>query len=128
MRKGFVLTMDAMLALIVATLFLTMTLYLVSAREHENDQYLYILSQDLLTVADKMGYLSQAADSDSTNMSDWLDAMPENICVNATIVDEEENVVWEKATCEAPATYVLGRRAVTSGGKNYVSTARVWYK
>ena len=80
MRKGFVLTMDAMLALIVAAVFIATIIYYINAPKLETEEYLYMAGGDFLAVADKDGAIVSAMEGQGSRLTDSIAELPGNLC------------------------------------------------
>jgi len=129
MKRGFVLTMDAMLALIVAAVFIATIIYYVNAPRLETEEYLYMTGGDFLAVADKDGSMLSAMEGRGSQLTDSIAEMPDNICINLTITDEAgARVTGAETGCKAPGRYVVSKRTIVNNTRIYVASARVWYR
>jgi hypothetical protein len=129
MRKGFVLTLDVMAAILIAVVFTTSMMYFVTQPKLKTDEYLYMVSQDFLTVADRDGSLLSAVCGDADSINEFLDDIPANMCLNLTVVDEGANVVFDNSTgCGEPTRHVMGKRTIVNATQAYTARLRVWYR
>ena len=129
MKKGFVLTLDAMVALILAAIFFSTIMYLTTAPKQKNDEYLFAAAQDILTVSDKDGSLTKAASGDILAVDEYIKTMPDNLCVSLTIANSTgETLFTDGNGCPEPTKYIIARRTVTNGTDRHIAKARVWYK
>ncbi|MFH0861519.1 MAG: hypothetical protein V1875_00680 [Candidatus Altiarchaeota archaeon] len=129
MKKGFVLTIDAMLALIAATVFIAVIMYYLNAPRLETEEYLYLAGGDFLAVSDVDGSILTALEGDGSPLADSIAYLPDNICVNITVDDALGGRVFGAETgCGAPDRYVVSRRTIVNNTRIYVASARVWYR
>jgi hypothetical protein len=129
MKKGFFLTMDSMLALLVAAAFITSILYFVTAPALKTDEYLYAAGGDILAVADAEGSLEAALSGDAVPLEGLVSSLPPNLCVSLTVVNSSGgSVLAQDSGCGEPSRYVMSKRAVLNGTMPYTARARVWYR
>ncbi|MFH1055428.1 MAG: hypothetical protein V1744_04970, partial [Candidatus Altiarchaeota archaeon] len=84
---------------------------------------------DFLTVAEKDGSIGAALEGDSTSLGQFIDEMPNNLCLNITVVNESSGVLYSGASgCPEPVKYVIGRRTIVNNTVNYMAKLRVWYR
>lgn len=85
--RGFVLTLDIALAVLILGIFLVVLNFELSNLNQPN--YLFRTSSDLLTVMDKFGVLknisSQTTGQAQTTLALYLNSLPQNIGANITV-------------------------------------------
>ena len=128
MKKGFVLTIDTMLALVVATLFITMIVYFVTTPKLKTQEYLYSVGGDFLAVLEKDGSLVAAVNGHPAGVEYLIGAVPANLCLNITITNATDHRVYSGGGCPEAAKYVIAKRTLINGSDFYVVKARVWYR
>jgi hypothetical protein len=129
MKKGFVLTLDSMLALVTAAAFVTAIMYFVTAPTVDTGKQLYGVADDFLTVADRDGGLTEAVLGNSTRLSTFLKEMPVNLCVNVTVYNRSGGVLFSNSTdCPTPHRFVIAKRTIVNNTSDYMAKARVWQK
>jgi hypothetical protein len=129
MKRGIVLTIDAMVALIVAAAFIAAIMYFVTEPGLKTDEYLYNVGGDFLAVADKGGGIVAAMDGDPSRLSEFMDAIPDNICLNLTVTNVSGSVLLRRDNgCQGPAKYVIAKRTVVNNTRNYVCGVKAWYR
>jgi len=127
--KGFILTMDVMVALVVAAVLIVMIMYFVSAPKLDTQGYLYSVCDDFLTVAGKDGSLAAAANGDVGQVDGFLYSMPGNLCLNLTISNAGGYVVHSNSSvCPSPVRFVLCKRTIVNYTNGYVTKLGVWYR
>jgi hypothetical protein len=126
--KGFVMTMDAMVAMMLAGAFIVAILYFVTMPQQLSEEYLYSFGGDFLTVADKDGSMLAALSGNRTPINDFLKTMPRNVCFNLTLYDRTGGALFSNATgCQEPARYVIIKRTIVNATDEYPARLRVWY-
>jgi hypothetical protein len=125
---GFILTLDVMVALIVAAVLITMILYFVSEPKLNTGGYLYDVCDDFLAVAQKDGSMAEALDGAPGRLDGFMDSMPANLCLNLTISDVGGADVYGKSNCPQGGNFVICRRTVVNGTSDYASKMRVGYR
>ena len=129
MKKGFVLTMDAMVALILAAIFFTMIMYFVTAPKIKTEEYLYMVGGDFLTVADKEGSILSAVAGNTAAVDDFIDMMPDNICINLTVTNSSGYLFYKNDNgCKQSTKHVLVGRTIVNSTDDYIANVRVWYR
>lgn len=91
--KAFVLTLDALFALMVFFLALLIGIIYLAQPETPRAIYLKQVSQDLLIIAEKNDELEAALDGDSISLRNLLRRLPPNICAQFILTDESENEI-----------------------------------
>jgi len=121
-------TIDSLWALIVALGMITVSLYLVSTPKISYEEHLYQVSLDLLTVAEKQGYLKKAVGGDPIGVEKMQSSLPDDMCFDLDIFDQNNDLIFHHSTeCEEPIRSSLVRRSVISNSKFYIARLRMWY-
>ena len=128
--RGFVLTMDVIVALVIASFLFSTIMFFMSRPRPKSQEYLYSLALDFLTVADKDGSILEAVDGDPGRINEYLfDVQSSNLCLNLTVLDAAGAGVFSNSTgCPPPIRQVIGKRTVVNNSRNYVARLRVWYR
>jgi len=132
-RKGLVLTLDAVFALIAATTIITATLYYTGelSKVPYNKQALSKMSQDSLTILEKDGILVDAIETgSSTTLAEFLNSTPNQVCaridlklINTSLI---ENAT--KTNCNLSAEPVISRRSfIANNFTVYYARMESWY-
>lgn len=128
-RRGFILTLDAMLALFIATMMVMVILEMSQEPDIRTEDYLYSFAVDFLTVAEKDESLRDVLRGNSTRLNSMLYGNPDNMCLNVTILDDDLNVVFSNQTQCGPAeSAVHFKRSFPYGTDFYVAELEVWYR
>ncbi len=126
-----ILTLDSLVAILVALGMITASIYLVSIQEVSGDEYQYQLASDILAVAEKTGALDYAARGNSYELEKLQVSIPATVCFGLEIQDREENLVFSSRDTACPTTpekYIQTRRTFVSNSHFYIATMRVWPK
>jgi len=127
--RGFVLTMDSMVALVMATVFIVAILHFASTPTIQADDYMFSFAGDVLAVADKDGSILHALSGDSTSIGELMDSASENMCLNLTVTDSLDKRVYTRSTgCGEPARYVTAKRTIVNNTSDYTAELRVWLR
>jgi hypothetical protein len=132
-KKGVVLTLDAIFALIVAVLMILWTLqYLANITTPAyNKQALSRLGQDALTVMEKENILRDAMETGSiSHIIHFFNSTPEQICHNLTIkyLGQTTMLAVTKIGCDTNTEPVIARRAFISYDRQiYFAELQSWY-
>jgi hypothetical protein len=127
--RGFVLTLDVIIALIIASFLVASIMYLVTQPKINVFDYLYKVALDFLTVAEKDGSLNAAVNGNSSRLNDFIASMPDTLCMNVTIYDNSSGIVYTNSSdCPAPVTYVMAWRSFMNGTDFYMASGGVWRK
>lgn len=121
-------TVDSLWALVVAFGLITVSIYLVSTPKISYEEHLYKISLDVLTVAEKQGYLEKAVDGDPIGVEKMRSSLPDDICFDLDIFDQNNDLVFNYNTgCGEPERSSLVRRSVVSDSEFYIARLRMWY-
>ena len=140
MKKGFVISIDAMLALvIILVMFAGITFYLSSIKfEAGTKVLLREMGMDAVTTLEKNGTLETAVrTSNTTEISSFLSQMPNSICGDLKVFNESDlnNHIFlaAKSGClknfEDSAT--VNRSFVVRNGSDadmHLARMTIWYK
>jgi len=124
-----IFTLDSIIAIVVAVGMITAIVFLVSQPKVSSDEYLYKVTLDILTIAEKRGDLSKAVRGDPWAIQDFKGVLPRSVCFQLDIYNETNGLVLHDDTkCEKPNKYMLGKRSFVSDKKFYVANLKMWYK
>ncbi len=127
MKKGFILTMDAMVALMVGAVLVTGILYFVTRPSHDTGEQMYAAAADFLAVGDKEGSIVDALNGRPGDVSELMYSMPHNLCLNLTVVNASGQVFYSNSSgCNESYSYVMAKRIIVNGTDYYTARARVW--
>ena len=131
MKKGFVITIDA----IAALSFMLLSLYYIQSASFNplvlKGTQLKQLSFDTISVLEKSGRLSEVVDGNSTAAREILLYSPESVCMQLSIAAENGTVI---ATIDKPGCKGIGSEVQVSyslflhDGDVDSATIRSWYK
>ena len=127
--RGFVASVDVMMALFIAIFVSLSILYLLSTRSTYPEERLYRYSTDILTVASKDGSFALGLSGNWTKLDGLLDSVGGNICFNLSVKDDGDVLLHNHLrSCGAPQTLVVGKRAVTNNSDTFLSELSMWYR
>ena len=129
--KGFVITLDAVLALLLMlTILLTITsTFSKVSSESWGNVHLRQLSFDTLTILEKSNMLNNAIKSNSSaEISDFLSReTPNNICMVLKIFrGQEANFIIAKGGCEQKSEFQIARRSFVVDKEFYFAEISTW--
>jgi hypothetical protein len=129
MGRGFILTLDVMIAIVLAAVLSSLILSLSMNQGISVEGFLYSLGNDFLAVGDKEGSLSDALSGSPERLNSLVDSMPGNICVNVSVIEQGGSVTYSKWTdCDYPGEYVVAKRTIVDSGGYHMASIRVWYR
>jgi hypothetical protein len=129
--KGFIITIDAIAAffiLLVATVWITSYSFQPVA---PRGVYLKQVTLDTLTVLEKTGRMDLAVEGNSSSVQDILQATPELVCIQMTIVNEhgEDVATITKANCGTYGRELqTAARSFIHNGRPYMVKSESWYR
>ena len=122
-----IFTLDSIMALVIATVVLTMSIYLLAQPKTQTTDYLYQLSLDLLTVSEEKHFLQDALRGDFAGMEKLKAALPPQVCFQLSVKNESNALVYSGENgCVVGDVYAVGRRTFVYNEGFYVSEMRVW--
>lgn len=128
-KKGFIFSLEAMLALAILSLLLIMLVSMilsVGGRSVRPDS-LSLLASDLLSAGDSLGILQ-----DETLLQQHVSSvLPAQYCVRIDLLDEGGTLAFSYALpgCEDMPPHVkISYRTFVDGGKIYLARAWMWYR
>ena len=138
--KGFILTIDVILALVISSFLVVAMLFLLSQPKIPVDEYLYRIGLDVLAISEKDYSFNAAIDGNKSGLNEWFATMPNTICLNLTIYNNDSEIVYTNSSdCDTPVVYVLAWRSVvhaygtddtcatsSNGVDYYIASAGVW--
>jgi len=133
-KKGFALTLDAAIAVIIALIMITGATFYLSQNSHLNlEDPQFIISMDSLAMLEKNGGLGDYITSGSTTkINGLLSGLPYESCIRLTFYYVEGNGGMQKAGslgregCGYPEDYAIARRLFISGGSVYLAELVGW--
>lgn len=131
-KKAIVFTLDGILAvLFVSATILSSFFYLSKANVSYGEPYLYEISKDILAVLEKSATLENAvAASDITNVENYMDSLPNQICGTITIYDKDSASLLSatRTACTAGNKQTIARRSFIYNFESYYAEMIAWYK
>ena len=131
MSRGFVLSLDAILTVVLMSSFLLATNFFVrsSVGTDWNSVYLQTVSNDILSVSKETGLLQQFL-TDKDALNDVLRLTPHNYCAKLSVYKDNELV---RSNVKSDCTRESGTVSVTKQlfiAKNhvYLAEVRAWYR
>src|SRR5208283_2209699 len=130
--KGFVITLDAVIAIsffLLAIIIITSQLY---QPRSPNDLYLKELTLDTITVLVKTGGIDQAIEGNISSVQEVLQATPDLACMGITIYNSTGDVV--ASTVKSGCNYTVGldmQAAAASerfNQENFMVQSESWFK
>lgn len=132
MKKGFIFTLDATLAIVLAlSVILSSMFYLSQSHVSFEKQNLYKLSMDSLAILEKQGVLDRAASTNTTTeLQSFLDNLPPNTCAKIELRDDADARLMSvrRSYCTYPEEYYVLRRVFVSEEDIYNAKIEVWYR
>lgn len=130
MKKGFVITFDAIAALIflfIAGMIMANQIFYPTT---PRGVYLKQISLDVLTVLDKTDRLDSFVDENSTSIREILVATPDSVCMQITINDLTEDLaVMNKPNCGSYGKELqTAARMFVYNDDVYFAKIESWYK
>jgi len=127
--KGIVLTLDSILALVIAASMIVVMLNMTESPEYTSKDYLYSYMVDFLTVAEKDLTLRKVVEGNNTPANDFLHSQPDNLCFNLSIYDEQGNMVYTNSTdCSDKGWNVMVKRSFLEKTSFYMAELKGWYR
>ncbi|MEW6329670.1 MAG: hypothetical protein AB1468_06195 [Candidatus Micrarchaeota archaeon] len=131
MKNGFVLSLDAVLALLVALLMLGIIFSYLNIRASAlSSNYLSQISMDALALMEKNGALNDAVAGNSSKANDALRALPPSVCVDLKITDStgKLKLLLKRPRCGGyEKELITARRSFIYGNDFYIAQAEAWY-
>jgi len=138
--SGFTITLDAILALIIAALMVASVGTMLSSKEDDLDDQLVQYGYDFLAVSEKTGALGNVIEFDTEAFKEIISTMPYSICINASMymqdgtffyhADNFQNITspdYATSKCKEYDTSVSVSRMITHGDEVYPITLKLWY-
>lgn len=131
-KKSIIFTLDAILAILIAGVMITSSYFYISQTKISqlNRQNLYKISLDVLTILEKDGTLYDSVRTGSTSdLNDFLNLLPAQICGSFTIYDHESNVIQsvQKADCDTTQPVFSRRVFVGNNFDIYYAEAKLGF-
>lgn len=130
MKKGFVITLDLIIAIFVVTSIIIVSINFLNVHNKEKDyMYLQTLGQDALTSLDKSNVLyNTIADKTSKDLRIFVNNLPANICGAVALYDETQSTVSvEKRECYASSDKISMYRSYLYNNTIYYVRIILWY-
>ena len=106
--KGFVFSLDALVAIAIALIMITSSAYYLSGiNENENQDYqIKQLTADFIAVLEKNNSLENAIiNNNSTELANFVNTIPQDICLNIELYHKNDLItpiiVVRKQNCES---------------------------
>jgi hypothetical protein len=130
--KGFVITLDAMVGLM---LFMLLMIVLAGQSYHPRSPgniYLKQLTLDTMSVLEKTGGAEAALLGNSSRMQELLEATPELSCIRLSIIDGSGSIVTSAARADCGDSTGLdmqtASRPLIFRGDGYILRAESWFR
>ena len=134
-RSGFIYTLDAIFALVIAATIIIASFQYLSqthiARFNRSD--LNRLSNDALAVLERDSGLSNVVSGSVSSVQSYLNSLPVQVCGNLTVFSTGNSVVSavQKTGCNSAGVdeLVVARRVfVHSNSSTYYAKLEAWYR
>jgi len=136
MKKGFIFSLDAIIAVLIALLMITSILFYLSQNSHSpNRENLNNIALDSLVLLEKSGALSATVISlDPSALDSYLGTLPYNICARIELFESRADGSLSKtlshyrAGCSLPSSYIISRRVFIASRITYLAELEVWQR
>lgn len=134
-RKGFIYTLDAIFALMIAAIIIFASFQYLSqthiARFNRSD--LYRLSNDALAVMERNSGLSNVVSGSTSSAQNYVNSLPAQVCGNLTVLSTGNSLIGNavKSGCDSANVdeLVVARRIfVHSNSSTYYAKLEAWYR
>lgn len=133
-KKGFALTLDAAIAVVIALLMITGAMFYISQNSHlPLEDPGFIIAIDSLAILEKNGGLQEYVSAGSdTKLENLFGTMPYENCARLTFYRVEDSSIMQKLGaysregCKYPEDYTLTRRVFISEGEIYLAELEGW--
>lgn len=133
-RKGFALTLDAAIAVLIALFMITGAMFYISQNSHlPLEDPVFVNSIDSLAILEKKGGLAEFVSSGSdTKLEELFGPLPYENCVRLTFYQVQEDLGLEKLEtysregCRYPEDYTITRRIFADEGEIYMAELVGW--
>lgn len=133
-KRGFALSLDAAIAVVIALLMITGTMFYLSQNSHLSlEDPGFLVAMDSLAMLEKNGGLEDYAIVGSTiKINSLLGALPYDSCIRLTIYQvgaggsREKLGSLSKESCGYPEDFSIARRVFISGGEIYLAELEGW--
>ncbi|HIH42785.1 TPA: hypothetical protein HA246_04010 [Candidatus Woesearchaeota archaeon] len=134
-RSGFIYTLDAIFALVIAATIIIASFQYLSqthiARFNRSD--LGRLSNDALSVLERDSGLSNVVSGSTSNVQSYLNTLPMQMCGNLSVFSVSNTLVGsiQKTGCDSASVdeIVVARRVfVHSNSSTYYARLEAWYR
>ncbi|MEK6982265.1 MAG: hypothetical protein AABX38_05015 [Candidatus Micrarchaeota archaeon] len=132
--KGFVLTIDAIMALLFMLVAIAIIFsYNLSAKQFGKDIYLTEVSFDTLSVLEKQGLFDKLITlGNDSAILDALSLTPVSVCTDLKIIQLQNNsvvsITSETGCGNSTSVYAISRRSFISNSTIYLGELRSWYR
>ncbi|MBD3261209.1 MAG: hypothetical protein GF334_05920 [Candidatus Altiarchaeales archaeon] len=128
-RRGFVLTLDVILAVFVTLFFAAAILRMSGTQEFVGSDYIYAVAVDVLTYAEKDGVLWLSVNGDYAPAYNLLWRQPRNLCFNLSLYNDSYGLLYSNATCNmTAANVVVAKRSFLNDTQFFLAELGVWYR
>lgn len=136
--RGFIVTIDALIAMLLVGGMVTSIIYLAGAEGmNTEDLSLQQIADDISIVLEKSGSIDQIVKySNPQKLEDTVSLTKKSLCVRIELLDKEMNqkfYTYEKTGCKQKNVYTISRRQVLvldldSLNKWVIAEVRTWSK
>ena len=129
MKKGFVLTMDVLVALVVAAVLISSIMYFATKPRIEPSKRLYLVGSDILAVSDKQEILDLAIDGDSTEIESFFTDIQANLCLDLNVTNSTYETVYDLTNgCSKSNYFIIQKRSITKNESVYLARLKIWQR
>ncbi len=128
-KKGFFLTLDVILALMLISIVMLIVLSMDLEGEMLRNANLRAFSMSMLTSFEKSSMLAQGL-SNPPVLRQALNSLPPNICAQISIMNSTNSTLVDvqKSQCTESGNTFIIYRTLYSNGELYLARSKTWYK
>jgi hypothetical protein len=132
LKKGVIFTLDAVIALLAASvIILSIYLLIGNLSDISDGRDLQQIGQDALTVLEKDGSLAYAIQTKSNvTVTTYLDELPAQYCARIQLLDSNQDIQFSAVSggCGNADRLAVSRRIFISERKTYMAEIETWIK
>ncbi len=129
-KKGFVFTIDATFALLIFAITLLLISHQIFQDPTPRSTYLKQISSDTITVLEKTGKLGQMLGSNSTEVRQVLDSLPQSVCAQVSLMSQSGNTttITRPGCTNYQKELQIIRSPYIYGGSFYTTEIKSWFE
>jgi len=130
MKRGFVITLDLIIAIFLVFTLITVAINYLNLHNQDKDYlYLQTLAQDSLTSLEKSNVLyNTISNKTSKDLRIFVNNLPINVCGSVVVYDATKSTVSvEKRECSASSDKITMYRSYVFGESGYYVKTTLWY-